>query len=155
MPRYARHLVPGATFPLRADAFPGDVFSARLLAVVPIADERSRNLQVRAELLAAPAQLVAGMFVRGELSVASREAARLLPVDAVTLREDESVVFTVQDDHVQLVPVTLGLRSGTHVEVVDPKLAEGTVVVTTGGEVLYPGAKIQVPPTSPPVPGTN
>ena len=153
--RYARHLAPNTTFPLRADAFPEDVFSAKILAVVPIADERSRNLRLRAEILDAPAQLVAGMFVRGELSVASRIAAKLLPVDAVTLREDEPVVFTVQDDRVQLVPVRLGLRSREHVELLDSTLAEGTTVVTTGGEVLFPGAKIQTLSTSSPDPSAN
>ena len=142
--RYARHMHPGVRLSLRADAFPESPFTGEVIAIVPIADTRSRNLQLRADLVQAPGGLVAGMFVRGELPVRSSGDATLLPVDAVTLHEDRPVVFAVEGETVQRVDVQLGLQGEVMVELLSPALSLGTQVVTTGGEVLFPGAKVQV-----------
>jgi membrane fusion protein (multidrug efflux system) len=153
--RFARHLAPGGRFPMHADAYPDVEFQGEIIAVVPIADERSRNLRLRASLVDAPEGLIAGMFVRGDLPVVTRSDTALVPVDAVTLRDDKRVVFTVEGDTVEYVPVRTGLEGDGRIEIVEPLLASGTRVVTTGGEVLYPGAKVKVSPSSQPAQAAN
>jgi multidrug efflux pump subunit AcrA (membrane-fusion protein) len=154
--RFVRFLQADTTFTLRADALPEETFPARLAAIVPQADERSRNLQVRCTVENPQGLLLGGMFVRAELPVLTKADALLVPPDAVTLRGDQALLFTVADGVVQQHTVRLGLIGKGKVELLEPALAVGTQVVTTGGEVLAPGGKVMVkdpaaaPPSGPP-----
>lgn len=142
--RFVRFLQADSTFALRADALPGETFAARLVAIVPLADERSRNLRVRCTVDNPAGLLLGGMFVRAELPVVSKADALLIPPDAVTLRGDQALVFTVAEDVVQQHVARLGLVGKGKLELLEPVLPVGTQVVTTGGEVLAPGGKVIV-----------
>ena len=129
------------SFTVVADAIPGVTFAATVAAIVPRADSVSRNFQLRARVEDAGGRLLPGMFLRGQLPLAHRDDALLVPRDAVTLEGTDKVVFVVEDAAARLVPVHVGLTSGEHAEVVGD-LQAGDEVVTTGGEVLFPGAKV-------------
>jgi HlyD family secretion protein len=144
---------PGLEVKLRADALPGQSFAAVCVAVIPEADRRTRNLSVRLKLKEAVPGLYDGMYLRTEVPVATAKGVTLVPLDAVTLRDDQRFVFVVVGPTVELRPVTLGLTSPPLVEIRGP-VQPGDEVVTTGGEVLFPGVKINIiPPGGLPPPG--
>ncbi len=141
--RFIQYLQPGRTFQLTIDAYPGQSFDAEVITFIPLADRQSRNFQLRSRIMVGDKLLASGMFVRARLPVVSRENAILVPDDALTLKNQERLLFVVNDDNtVTQHLVTIGLSSGDRVEIVDPPLEPGTRIVTTGNEVLYPGAKI-------------
>lgn len=130
----------GQELSFRADAFPARTFAARVTSILPDGDERSRTYSLQAAVLE-PAGLLPRMFVRLSMPVETVDDAILVPKDAITYKEDKATVFTVTEGVAQPVPVELGATANGLVAV-QGELREGMTVVTTGGEVLFPGAKV-------------
>jgi multidrug efflux pump subunit AcrA (membrane-fusion protein) len=138
--RYVGAVTPGRELPFTADAFPGKTFTAKVVSVLPDGDQRSRTFTVQARV-AEPEGLLPRMFVRVPFPVAVVSDTLLAPKDAVTYKGDNAVLFVVNDGAVRMVPVTVGISSGSLVQITGD-VVEGAVVVSTGGEVLFPGAKV-------------
>ncbi len=142
--RYIAFLKTGTTFTVTADALPDETFDARIVGFIPLADEQSHNVELRAMVENPGTHLVAGMFVRGNLPVVSRTDTMLIPQNAITLKDEQQVVFRVKDDNsVEQLPVRVGLATAEKAEILDPPLEPGMRLVTTGGELLFPGAKVK------------
>ena len=141
--RYAERVRVGAPLTLHADALPGWRRDAKVEAIVPAADPKSRNIPIRLRVDNADGRLFPGMFVRSRVVVQRLEDAILVPVEAVTPRDDIKVVFVVEEARVRMAAVQVifvndgfaALRDGLKV---------GDVVVTVGGESLFPGAAVEV-----------
>lgn len=85
-----------------------------------------------------------GEYLHVRVMVEERAARLAVPNDSVVEREDGAQVAIVKGDHATFVPVTLGLREGTMVEVAGAGLAPGTVVVGAGAYGLPKETKIRV-----------
>ncbi len=141
--RTAGRFAAGAEFSLTVDAFAGTPLVAQIIIAVPVADPASRNMLVRAELIDPPAQLAPGMFVRAQIPINHKDNAVLVPADALVHRKDKIFVFRVVDNKVEMIPASIGLRGKNMVEVLSG-IEPGDVVVTTGGEVLFPAASVSI-----------
>jgi membrane fusion protein (multidrug efflux system) len=138
--RYVGAVTPGRELPFTADAFSGKTFTAKVVSVLPDGDQRSRTFTVIARV-AEPDGLLPRMFVRVPFPVAAVDDTLLAPKDAVTYKGDAAMLFVVNDGVVSMVPVKVGIASGSLVQIAG-EVAEGATVVSTGGEVLFPGAKV-------------
>jgi len=135
---------------VRVDAFPQQAFKGRIYALEPGIDEKSRTVLVRARIANKDRRLRPGMFARVNLSIGSREAAMVVPDQAIVPRGDSVFVFRVVDGKAVLTPVQTGARTAGEVEIVKG-LTPKDMVVVDGQLKLQDGAPVNViadPPVS-------
>ncbi len=139
------HVTIGSAMRVRANPSETD---ARVRAVVPVGDDRSRLYEVRLTL--DNVHWPAGTVVRVSVPTAKPRSVVAVPRDALVLRQDGVSVFRVGDDHTaQLIPVTTGLADESMIEV-HGDIAPGDRVITRGGERLRPGQPLKLmPPVKP------
>jgi HlyD family secretion protein len=101
--------------------------------VSPQVDPLSRLGTVRVEL-PPNAGLKPGMFVRGEVKLAQRQAVTV-PVNCVQTRNGESFVFTLDGDRVVSTPVKIGMQGDNYIEIKDG-LKAGQEIVAKGARFL-------------------
>ncbi len=128
------------------DAFPEETFQGQVYAIDPQVDVNGRALLLRARIPNPQGRLQAGLFARVKLIVARRDKALLVPEDALMPSGDQQSVFKVVDGKAVMTPVTIGLRQGGAVEILQG-LAAGDTVITAGQIKLRDGA-----PVAPPAP---
>jgi RND family efflux transporter MFP subunit len=120
----------------------GETVKGTVRAVSPSVDPQTRNGLVYVDLPATSA-VRAGMFARGEFSLA-QSPALTLPQGAVVLREGFAYVFKMEgEDRVAQAKVELGRRVGERVEIV-AGLAPEARVVATGAGFLADGDVVKV-----------
>jgi len=115
---------------------------ARVRAVVPVGEERSRQFELRIALKDTP--LLVGSAV--EVALPEREVAQTMavPRDALVVRADGSYVVRVGGDGAsERVTVKAGASDG-ELTAVDGALKAGDLVVVRGAERLAAGQKVQI-----------
>lgn len=132
----------GRSVHILCDALPDLSLTLPIAAIMPAAEEQSRNIPVRCVLQPGTA-LKPGMMVRGRMVIGRREAVLAVPQDALVNSNGGFSVYVAREGTAQPVTVKVGLRTESLVEV-NGELAEGDLVVVLGNEVLSPGAKIAV-----------
>jgi len=135
-------------------ALPGHVFTGKVQAVVPQADQRSRTFPVKIRLvnevsLTGPL-IQAGMYARTALPVGKSQLALLVPKDAIVLGGIQPMVFTVSEvasvgdeGKVQAVTVELGVAQGDWIQILGA-IESGEFVVVQGNERLRPEAQVKL-----------
>ncbi len=120
-----------------ADAYPNDVFMARVSLIAPKIDPLRGTVDVRLSVNPMPAFLREDMTVSVNIEAARRDSALAISNDALLLGSDRrATVLAVRSGRAERVPVQLGLRGLTLSEVVgglaagdivlaDPTVAEG------------------------------
>ncbi|MGK5044573.1 efflux RND transporter periplasmic adaptor subunit [Janthinobacterium sp. GB4P2] len=138
-------LAPGQAVQVLVDAYPGDVFTAKINAIDPLI-ARYRMVQVQAVLANPRGALKAGMYANVRVA---REAGQQLtvPETAVTYSAYGDTVFVAQQEGkqpltVKRVGVKLGERAGGRVAILDG-LREGQRVVASGQLKLADGMAVQ------------
>jgi membrane fusion protein (multidrug efflux system) len=129
-----------------ADAYPGQVFSGTVTAIVPGADTGSRAFPVRVTLRNPDARLQAGMFARVSVRTGQGRQGLFVPKDAVVRRGGQEYVFVVDGDTARQVKIEIGALVDGLVEVRARELAPGLKAITLGNEFLQPGMKIRPTP---------
>lgn len=123
---------------IRADAFPGQTFDARVAEVTPQGDSTTRVFRVRLSL-DPETPLRAGMTVEANIISGEREDALLAPASAVR----DGVAFVVARNRVQRREVQVGASGEARVEILEG-LAEGDVVVLDPPDSLRDGQTVRV-----------
>ena len=129
-----------------ADAYPGQVFSGTVTAIVPGADTGSRAFPVRVTLRNPDTRLKAGMFARVSVRTGQGRQGLFVPKDAVVRRGGQEYVFVVDGDTARQVKIEIGALVDGLVEVRARELAPGLKAITLGNEFLQPGMKIRPTP---------
>lgn len=138
-------LAPGQAVQVLVDAYPDEIFTAKINAIDPLI-ARSRMVQVQAALTNPRGALKAGMYANVRVA---REAGQQLtvPETAVTYSAYGDTVFVAQQEGkqpltVKRVGVKLGERAGGRVAILDG-LREGQRVVASGQLKLADGMAVQ------------
>lgn len=128
------------TFELRHD--PGRPRKARLFYMAQKADESTRAVECKAEVLDRDGALRAGGYVTITATLGTRRAVTV-PERAVLPTDRGFVVFVVDSARkARSVTVRPGLRSGDRVEILEG-LEAGQLVVVDGGATLRDGAEVE------------
>jgi RND family efflux transporter MFP subunit len=140
---YAR-IATGQVAALTTDAYPGRSFEARVARIAPVFRRATRQARVELAIPNPAEELKPGMFVRATLELERLADVVVVPFDALTERGDETGVFALAEDgaHVAWVPVTVGVRDGTRVQVTGEGLTAR--VVTLGQALCDDGARVAV-----------
>ncbi|MBF5004913.1 efflux RND transporter periplasmic adaptor subunit [Diaphorobacter caeni] len=114
--------------------------------IAPTVDAQTRNAIVYVDL-PAHADIRAGMFARGEFVLGQRNAITV-PTSAIVVRDGFSNVFElVGTDHVRMVRVQTGQRTGETVEITSG-LKPDASIVARGGAFLNDGDLVRVQPVA-------
>ncbi len=136
---------PGIPVSIKVAPYPERRFEGEVYFVSPTLDEAARRLLIKAWMPNADHALRPGLFAQIEAEIERREDALLVPESALLYAMDGTFVWRVDaDDRAHRVPVTVGLRDGSRVEIVEG-LAAGDRVVATGVHKVDPGGRVRVP----------
>lgn len=133
----------GQSIQVQVDAFANQVFEGEVYALNPRIDVEGRSVALRARIANPQGRLRPGLFARVTLVTEQRSDALLIPEQAIFARGAESFVFVVRDGKAALTRITLGVRQGVQVEVVEG-LSAGDQVVAAGHLKLRDGAPVRV-----------
>ena len=153
--RFLTDLEVGKTVDIRSDAYPGQVFEARIGAIDPRINARSRAVRVRALADNEEGLLRPGQFVSVTVRVDERRGATFVPEQALVPNVDQPFVYRIVEGRVEIVPVEAGARIARHVEIRGDSVAPGDLIVTAGHQRLADGVSVIpkdptfVPPSPP------
>jgi len=124
------------------EAYPGEVFNARVTNISPVANPVNRTIDVELGIPNPDHRIKPGMYVEVEW-VISKRAATVVPLGAVVDRGGRKYVFLVQAGLAKMTPVTVGAVVGDVIEILSG-LAGDEQVVTSGAGQLNDKDKIKV-----------
>jgi RND family efflux transporter MFP subunit len=142
--RYVSRIQEGAAAKVKFDALNGESFEGRVTALIPLAEQNTRNLPLEVTLPNPDGRIKAGLLARVSVTTEGRTAL-FVPKDALVLNEGKATVFVIQEDKVIPFSVQTGAAVGNMIEVMD-HLEEGQLVVIQGNERLRPNQKVRVIP---------
>jgi membrane fusion protein (multidrug efflux system) len=141
--RYLTQLKAGQAVEVAADALPNARYKGAIDAINPRIDASGRSLELRARLANVDGRLRPGMFSRVRVIIGERDAALLVPEEAIVPLGDDFYVYTVTDGTARRVRVKLGVRRESQVELLDGVRA-GDRVVTAGMRIQRDGQPVRV-----------
>ncbi|HLI13683.1 MAG TPA: efflux RND transporter periplasmic adaptor subunit [Alphaproteobacteria bacterium] len=143
----------GQAVTAKIDAYPGQTFPGQILAINPLVDASTRNVQVRATLRNPDHKLLPGMYATVDIATGKPQVYVTLPQTAITYNPYGNTVFLVEDKgknaqgQPQLVAhqsfVTTGDTRGDQVAVLSG-VKDGDIVVTAGQIKLRNGTPIVI-----------
>lgn len=145
---YAR-LDKGFSVTLSTDAFPDRLFSGRIARIAPVFRETTRQARVEVIVDNPENLLKPGMFIRVSVVLEKVDDAVVIPVGAITLRNDHTGVFVIHepDNTVSWKAVTTGILEGDRMQV--SGLDAGGRVVTLGQQMLDTGSHVRISEAEP------
>jgi membrane fusion protein (multidrug efflux system) len=140
--RFLGKLKTNSPIVIYSSVYPGYEVEGKIIAIEPILNSETRNVNVVGYLRNLGNKFRSGMSANIVVALSERSNALIIPNQAVFASGDQSFVYVVQEDStVTQVPVTLGLQLSDVVEVVNG-LQNGMQVVQAGHQKLFLGAKI-------------
>lgn len=137
---------------LSVDAWPDKSFGGEVTLINPTVDASSGTVKVTVTVDGKQTELRPGMFARAEILYDRREAALLVPRDAVLVEDAAESVYVVADGRAHRRLIKTGYGDANNFEVIEG-LKAGDAVVTTGQSSLKDDAKVEtVQPLKPNAP---
>jgi membrane fusion protein (multidrug efflux system) len=137
----------GQTLAARVDTYPGQTFSGKIVAINPLIDTNSRNVQVRATLGNADRKLLPGMYATVDIDIGAPQRHITLPQTAIAFNPYGSTVYLVEQAGAARTArqtfVTTGATRGDQIAVLSG-VKEGDVVVTAGQMKLHNGSPVTI-----------
>lgn len=132
----------GQEVTLDANAFPGETFQGRVVAITPVLSSQTRSLRVRVEVTDSEHKLKPEMFVNAKLNIDLGEKLAV-PETAVLDTGIRKIVYLVKaGDMLEARLVNLGQKAQGYYEVLGG-LKEGDVVVTNGNFLVDSESKLK------------
>jgi membrane fusion protein (multidrug efflux system) len=140
--RYLAQLKRGAKVIVSSTVFPGYELSGNIIAIEPILDSETRNVNVVARVRNPGQKFRPGMSANVAAILSEHPNALTVPNEAVFANGNQSFVYIINKDSiVAATPVTLGMQTPKIVEITSG-LRDGIQVVRTGYQKLFNGAKV-------------
>ncbi|MBE6345116.1 MAG: efflux RND transporter periplasmic adaptor subunit [Spirochaetaceae bacterium] len=143
--RFVSRIEKGQNALLSFDAYPGEVFTAKVTEVNPVLDTTSRSMGVKLRQDPPDNRIKIGMYCRVKLITESKTNAVAVPRNSVLTRNNVDYVFVVDTatNSVEAKPVTVGITVDDMVEVISG-LTYGEQVVTSGQTLLDNGSFVNI-----------
>jgi membrane fusion protein (multidrug efflux system) len=133
---------------LRAEAYPDRAFEGTVTRIVQALNRATRTMTVEIDLPNKDRQLKGGMFARVEVMVGTHPQAVQIPIDAISLLEDERYIYVVRDGKAERVNVEIGARDKDRVEITKG-LTGNEQVIVSGKDLVRDGTPVQTQPLEP------
>lgn len=132
----------GQKVEVRAEAYHDRIFEGTVTRVVQALNRATRTMTIEVDLPNKDHVLKGGMFARVEIMVGVHRNAIQIPIDAVSRLEDSQYVYIVREGRAQRVPVEIGVRDESRVEVT--KGLDGSEqVIVSGKDLVHDGGPVQ------------
>lgn len=124
----------GQTARLTLESLPQDAFDGTVKAIAPVLDPRTRTVGIKVEVPDPRGKLRPGMFAQVAIQTSQRQAAIMVPREAVIKQAGpesvvpQTVVYLVVDNRVKRQRVTVGASDAKNIEVLQG-LSEGMDVI--------------------------
>ena len=141
--RYVGSVSAGMEAEVVLDAYPDEIFRARVTEMSPVLDLSSRSQEISLSLLDADPRVKAGMFASTRIVIRQSLGAVTVSPAALTTFYDRDVVFVVNDGTAERREVTVGLSSSEAVEIIDG-LDAGEMVVIQGLSGISDGSRVRI-----------
>lgn len=143
--RFVSRIEKGQNALLSFDAYPDEVFTAKVTEVNPVLDTTSRSMGVKLRQDPPDNRIKIGMYCRVKLITESKTNAIAVPRASVLTRNNADYVFVVDTatNSVEAKPVTVGITVDDMVEVISG-LTYGEQVVTSGQTLLDNGSFVNI-----------
>jgi RND family efflux transporter MFP subunit len=141
--RYASEVQVGQTVEIKVEAWPADVFHARIARISPTIDTENRTFEIEAHVQNKDHRLQHGSFAKGSILTRAADQAVMAPLESLVTYAGVTKVFCLDGEAVRDVPVSLGVRDNGWVEVIGDLPPQGAVV-TSGQTQLAAGTRISV-----------
>ncbi len=155
--RFVSKIKGGQAAYLRFDAYPGEVFPARIIEISPVLDQSSRSMGVKLALTERDPRIKAGMFARVKLITDTKTSTVKVPAVAIITRFGEDFVFVVEPGEAPKVrrqSVKVGIRVDDKAEILEGVTA-GDEIVVRGQTLLENGSSINIVSRADPLPATE
>lgn len=140
--RYAPYLDVGNTITFAVDN-QGGALEARIFAIEPVVDLSNRSIVVRAIYPNSNEKVIPGSFARVELLIQSLDHALQIPAQALIPEMGSNKVYVYRNGNASPVDVNTGLRTESHIQIVNG-LHAGDTVITTGILQMRPGLPVTI-----------
>ena len=132
----------GQPVKVRLQAYPGEVFDARVTNISPVANPVTRTIEVEVSIPNASHRVKPGMYAEAEFEQ-GRRTALVLPVVSVVERAGRKYVFAVAGGKAVRKEVTTGAVAGDMIEITSG--IDGTeTFVTAGADKLEANERVSV-----------
>lgn len=131
----------GQTAEVRAEAYPDRTFAGTVTRVVQALNRQTRTMTVEVDLPNQDHLLKGGMFARVEVMVGKHENAIQIPADALTRLDESQYVYVVKDGKALQVPVEVGDRVGSRIEITKGLIGDEQVIVS-GKDLVSTGTPV-------------
>ncbi len=138
------------------DALPGNEFKGKVSIIYPSLEEKTRTLQIEAQIPNPKGLLKPGLFAHIMLYTGSERDTVIVPVTALLYEADKIKIFIIEGDRAKERPVRIGQKYKLQSKVggQEPavreftEIAEGVkeaeMVVTVGQQNLFENAKVNI-----------
>ncbi len=140
---YSRVAQPGVEAFLTLAEYPGKRFTGTIVRNAEAIDVNSRTLLVEVDVKNPTGALLPGSYVSVHFKLGAKSNAVTIPSNTLLFRSQGLQVGLVRNNHVQLVPVTLGRDYGDSVEILSG-VKPGDAVVTNPSDSLASGQQVRV-----------
>lgn len=144
--RFVSKIKEGQKAYLHFDAYPSQVFIAKIIEVSPVLDQSSRTMGAKLALIERDDRIKAGMFARIKLITDTKTSTVKIPASAIVSRFGDNFVFVVDGEEknsVRKQPVTVGIRVDDKAEILSGVKANEEVIVR-GQTLLEDGSRINI-----------
>ena len=138
---YLPKISPGQKAVIEVDAYPGEQFTGKVVRISPMIDLQTRTAPIEICIDNKDLRLQSGTFAKVELILEEHRSYPVILKESVIGRVDPMYVYVIEDGRASLRKVTLGIRKGAYVEVLEG-LREGDSVVIMGQQKLHDGATV-------------
>ena len=132
----------GQPVKVRLQAYPGEIFNARVTNISPVGNPVSRTIDVEVSIPNAGHRAKPGMYAEAEFEQ-GQHSGLVLPIIAVVDRAGRKYVFFAADGKAVMKEVTTGAVTGDMIEITSG-LDGSETIVTTGADKLENNDKINV-----------
>jgi membrane fusion protein (multidrug efflux system) len=132
----------GQPVKVRFQAYPGEVFNARVTNISPVANPVTRTIEVEVSIPNASHRIKPGMYAEAEFEQ-GQHTGQVLPIVAVVDRAGRKYVFAVAADRAVMKEVATGAVAGDMIEITSG-LDGSETIVTTGADRLENNDRVSV-----------
>lgn len=133
----------GQEVQFKVDPFPDKEFKGKLSIIYSTLDEKSRTLQIEANVPNPTGLLIPGLFTQALLYTSAPKTTLVIPITAILYEAEHTTVFIVEKGKAVEKSIRLGVTYGDVMEVLEG-LQKGDMVVVAGHQNLANGVRVNV-----------
>ena len=142
--RYVSFLSNGQDADLVLEAYPDEIFKAKVSEVSPVLDEASRTKEVILTFTEADSRINAGMFANVKLYLKDFEDVYSVPTSCIIEKQGKKYVYIIEDNKARLTEITTGEEIVDRTIIESPALTSSAKIVIQGFETLQDGSSVNI-----------